>query len=49
MTNLTIGRHVAAIAATLLVSTACIVGAVGPATAGQSAASVAQVVTSVRA
>ncbi|WP_419808681.1 hypothetical protein [Sphingomonas sp.] len=37
MTNLSLGRHIAAIAATLLVSTACVIGAVGPATAGQSA------------
>ena len=41
MTKLSIGRHIVAIVATLLVSTACMVGAVGPATAVGQAHSVA--------
>ncbi|WP_425230125.1 hypothetical protein [Sphingomonas sp.] len=40
MTIQTIGRQVVAIVATLLVSTACVVGAVGPATAHAGAAPV---------
>ena len=44
MTNISFSRHLVAIVATLFVSTACVVGAVGPAaTVGTSAAVVGQV------